>query len=427
MGLKESIQKLKKSTLAKDAGIYTIFRVVDKFIPFLLLPIITRELDPSEYGVFVLFQALAGIALPLITLSVDSSILLNYFKVKKEEFSSYFSSGYVMLIGSSLAFGGILYVLRNPISDITEFPASWIISIIVFCFFQLHTSLALNMYQVKRQPKKYGIFSISLTATKNLSMLFFVIVLGWKWQGIIVGYLLSYALFFLISLYFFSIHNLYSTVIRKDFIVDNIKVGYPLSLHRIGSWLADSATRIIIGGILGTAATGSFGIGATIGLIVKYTQDSFNKAFVPYLFEKLNNFNQEIENKIVKLTYGYNFSLLLFSSITGFLGLLLIEPVFGTAYSEGKEVVLLLCLASAFDGMYKMHVNYIFYSKKTHLILIITLTTGTLNIILSYLFVEWYGLKGGALSLLIINVVGYLISWYMGNKVFPMSWFKFSK
>lgn len=425
--LKALGKKLAKSKLTKDAGLYTVFRVADKLIPFFLLPIITRVLNPDEYGVFVLFQAIAGIVLPLMTLSIDSSILLNYFKVKKEKFSSYFSSGYLLLIFSSVITFSLIYLFRNPVSSLIEFPAAWVISILIFCFLQFHSNLALNLFQVKKQPKYYGIYSVSLTATKNLAMLYLVLYEGMKWQGIIVGYILAYSIFFLISFYLFKKDNLFTKNIDKNYIKDNMQVGYPLSIHKIGGWLSDSATRIIVGGIIGTAAAGSFGIGASIALVVKYIQDSFNKAFVPYLFDLLKDFKPETEKKLVRLTYVYNAGLLIFSVLFGLAGVFSLEFVFGSEYANGKEVVLFICLAYAFNGMYKMHVNYIFYTKKTYLITIITIIMGLVNIGTSYLFVKKFGLSGAGLSLCITNFLGYLISWYLGNKVLPMNWLFSSK
>jgi len=55
-------------------------------------------------------------------------------------------------------------------------------------------------------------------------------------------------------------------------------------------------------------------------------------------------------------------------------------------------------------------VNYIFFTKRTSLIFLITLTTGLLNILLSYLFVKNFGISGGAISLCLINFVSYLLS-----------------
>ena len=424
MIVKDIINRFAKSKLITDAGIYTFFRILDSLIPFLLLPIITRILSPDEFGIFVLFQAFVGVLLPLMTLSVDSSILLSYFKVKQTEFKNYFSSGYVLIIISSLLFTLIILIFRIPLSDITKFPSEWIIAVLFICFFQFHSNLALHLFQIKQKPRQYGFYSLSLTAIKNVLMLFFVIVVGLKWQGMILGYLITYAIFFLLSIYLFKGYSLFTKQIKREFMIDSVKIGYPLSLHQIGSWLSSFATRIIVGGLLGTAAVGSFGVGATIGMIVGVIQDSFNKAFVPYLFNNLNHYDNLVEVKLIKLTYIYNFTLLVLSACIGIFGYFFMDVIFGQAYSHGKEVVVLISLAEAFNGMYKMHVNYIFFTKKTHLIFMITMTTGILNIVLGYLFINKYGLMGGALSLCLINFLGYLMSWYIGNRVFPMKWLK---
>lgn len=427
MEINELVARICRSKLARDTGTYTIFKICDRIIPFLLLPIITRVLEPEEYGIFVLFQALAGVVLPLMTLSVDSSVTLNYFKVKAEEFNQYFSSGYILLLISSLIVSLAIYGNRFAIGGLTDFPAQWIIAIILFCFFQFHSNLALNMFQVKREPRKYGIYSLSLTITKNLLMLLLIFVYDMKWQGMILGYLAGYAIFSGISIVLFRKGKLFSKNIRKDFLVDSMKVGYPLSLHQMGSWAASSATRVIVAGLLGSAATGSFGVGAAFGMIVLFVQDSFNKAFVPFLFDKLNNFNEKIESQLIKLTYIYNICLLGFAGLMGVCGYFLLETVFGKMYSEGKSVVLFISFAYAFDGLYKMHVNYIFYTKKTYLIFLITVTSGLLNLPLTYYFVKLYGIMGGSLSLFLVNICSYLIAWYIGNRVFPMRWFQLKR
>jgi O-antigen/teichoic acid export membrane protein len=422
MILNKNLVSLFKQKLLRDAGLYTLFRIVDKIIPFLLLPIITRALTPDEFGIFVLFQALAGIALPIMTLSVDSSILLNYFKVKADRFRNYFSSGYLLLILSSIVVSQLIWVLTKPISDLTEFPVDWIGTILLFCFFQFHSNLALNLYQVKKEVYKFGLYSISLTLTKNILMLILVINVGMKWEGIIVSYVIAYGVFFCISLWLFKLNDLYTLKIDKSYLVDNIKVGYPLSLHTIGTWLGNSATRVIVSGLLGTAATGSFGVGAALAMLVLYIQDSFNKAFVPYLFEKLESYNQEIGRKLVKLTYIYNTVIFIFALFVGIAGYFLIDIIFGVDYIDGREVVIFIALAYAFDGMYKMHVNYIFFEKKTHLIFFITMFTGILNIGLTYFLVLHIGLAGAGIAFFIVSIIGYLISWYIAQKVFPMNW-----
>ena len=254
-------------------------------------------------------------------------------------------------------------------------------------------------------------------------MLIFVIGYGMKWEGIIVGYLLSYLIYFIISIYIFKYNKLYSIYIQKIYLIDNIKVGFPLSLHNIGAWLGSSASRILIGSLIGSSALGSFGAGASIALIVLYIQDSFNKAFVPYLFETLNDFNNTVSSNLVKLTYIYYIFILIVAFIVGIIGYNYIDFIFGVDYINGRNIVLYISFGYAFDGMYKMHVNYLFYEKKTHIIFIITMITGILNIPVTYYLIQLKGLKGAGISFLIVNIFAYLLSWFLSQKVFPMNWF----
>lgn len=72
----------------------------------------------------------------------------------------------------------------------------------------------------------------------------------------------------------------------------------------------------------------------------------------------------------------------------------------------GEQYILWLALAFAFNGMYKMVVNYIFYVEKTYILGLITTLTAIINISLSYFLISRYGAVGVAYS----SVVSYLIS-----------------
>lgn len=416
------IRKVRASSVARQAGTYFAFKLLDKAVPFLLLPIVARALGPSEYGVFVLFQAIAGLVLPLMTLSVDSSILLNFFKVSERAFPVYFSSGYRLLLISAFVVVVGLWLGRDPIAALWGFPAEAIVLVAAFCFFQFHTNLAMNLYQVRRQPVRYGVFSVGLTLSKNALMLVLVLGMNMGWYGVAIGYTVAQGAFAVAAEILFLRQGLLQARVRRVYIWDNVKVGYPLSAHQLGAWGASSATRVIVAALLGSASAGSFGVGAAVAMLVMFVQDAFNKAYVPYLFDQLEDERPESQRALVRLTYGYVLGLSVFGLVTGGIGVLLLEPVFGADFADGTVVVVPLCLAYVFEGAYKMHVNYIFYSKRTYLILLITVTTGLVNIGLSLLLIRTYGLLGSALSLCIVNACAYVLAWVVGQKVHPMPW-----
>ena len=275
----------------------------------------------------------------------------------------------------------------------------------------------------------YGLFSILFSLIKNGLTLFFLYYLNYKLNGLILSSFITGFIFFLSSIAIFYKYGLITQKVKLKFAFKCLKLGIPMFLHQIGAWLSTSSIKIIVSSLLGVAITGSFSIGMTLSLVILFIQDSFNKAFMPYLYEKLNsnNFKELYEIKIIKLTYIYNFTLLLFSILYGILAYFLIGYIFGIKYLIAKEVIILLSISNAFEGMYKMHVNYLFFKNRTDLVFLITLTSGLLNILVSYYLILNFGIFGAGLSLFITSLFTYLICWYISNKIFPMSWLKFSK
>ena len=418
-----NIKRIFKTDLFKNTGIYTFFNLIDKIIPFLLLPFITRALSVEGYGIYVLFQSLVGFLLPFVTLNTDASILINYFKVDKKKFPSYLSNGILVLIINFIIITILFFILEGWLSGLIDFPRNWLIAVLIICPMQYFTNLNKNIWQIKKQPFKYGVYSVSLTLFKNLLMLLFILGLGYNWEGLIISQLIGWGVFSFISLVIMNYQNYFTLEISKEFIVDNIKVGTPISLHKLGGWLGDLSSRLIIASVIGSAAVATYGIAAVFGMIVIMVQDAFNKAFVPFLFEKLDNIDNLNRIKLVRLTYLYNLFILIFGTFVGFVGYYGVELLFGNAYSSSKDYIMWLTVAYAFNGMYKTHVNYIFYSKKTYLLLYITLSTGFINVILSYILVSTYGPIGAAQSLLFVFISTYILAWYVGNRVISMPWF----
>ncbi|MDA9882108.1 hypothetical protein N9C33_04855, partial [Crocinitomicaceae bacterium] len=78
--------------IVKSMGIYTISNVLNASIPFLLLPVLTRYLDPSDYGVLSNFNAIANFMVPLVGINLMASVQVQYIKEEVDN-QSYMSTG----------------------------------------------------------------------------------------------------------------------------------------------------------------------------------------------------------------------------------------------------------------------------------------------------------------------------------------------
>lgn len=414
--------KLRESKLAKDAGIYTAFTVFDRAVPFLFLPIITRFLLPDEYGVYVTFQTLLSFFVPFLSLGTDASIIISYFKLSYEKFKQYFFNSFIVFLLLSVLVFFVFYFFSPQISDFVNFPADWLIWVFAGCFFQYINDLNSNLWQSFRQPHKYGFFKISYTILKNGLNLFFVISLGLSWKGLVYSQVITAIIFSLISLSIFIKRNYFNFHFNKNYIKDSLHYGIPLSLHNLGAWGADLASRLILNSMVGIAATGEFGAGATLGMVVSLIQDSFNRAFAPYLFEKLKNPTAEIKKSLVKKTYLYYILIFIAAGIIGTAGSFAASTILGAKYKNSGQFIIWISFAYAFTGLYKMHVNYIFYEKKSRLLMIITLISGTVNILLCYILIKINGAIGAAQAFLLSNIISYFVTFYISNRLIPMPW-----
>src|SRR5690554_888477 len=73
-----------KSSFFKGFAIYLGSSVINKAIPFLLLPILTKYLTPEEYGILAIYQVMISFVMPLIGMNMQNNITRNFFSKSKE-------------------------------------------------------------------------------------------------------------------------------------------------------------------------------------------------------------------------------------------------------------------------------------------------------------------------------------------------------
>ena len=86
-----------------------------------------------------------------------------------------------------------------------------------------------------------------------------------------------------------------------------------------------------------------------------------------------------------------------------------------------------LFLATIFNSFYLTVVNYLFYMKKTLVITIITVILSIFNVLLTYFFLNWFGLVGAAYSMATTYFLLFAIIFIVAYIKFPLPWFYFMR
>lgn len=416
------IRKILTSSLFKSSFVYTLTRAINAAIPFLLMPVLTRYLKPEDYGVVAMFGVLLSFVAPFTGLSINGAIARQYYDRDEVDMPTYVTNCLFILISSTMIVGIIFHFLAGPISKVASFPEQWMWAVIVVSAAQFINQINLVLWQVQVKPIPYGIFQVSQTVLNMGLSIWFVVGLGLAWQGRLQAQIIVTAAFALLGVFLLFKNGWIKLKINNAYLKNALKFGLPLLPHALSGTIKTVVDRVFITSMVSLSATGLYTVGYQIGSITGMLGDSFNQAYVPWLYERLKRDKYEEKVMIVKFTYVY-FAIIIFMA----LGLGLFAPwlfsfYLGPKFTGANAYVLWISLGFAFNGMYMMVVNYIFYAQKTYILAWVTFSTALISIILNYFFIKYWGAIGAAYTFAGMNFVTFLLVWILSNRVYPMPW-----
>lgn len=416
------MKKIFQSKLASSAGIYTVSNIFNSAIPFLLMPVLTRFLSPTDYGLTATFQVLVGFVAPFVGLSINGAIARTFFNKESVDLPQYITNCLYLLCGCTLVVGTIFWLFAGPISKISVFPEGWLWSVIIVAAGQYLALVVLTIFQFQEKSVKYGGFQVSLTALNAGLSLWLIVILGFKWEGrvlaqvAVAGFAIGASVFLLIRSGWLK-HG-----INKTYLYSAVAFGVPLIPHAFGGWLTAAADRLFISNMVGLADTGIYTVGFQVTQVIALIEISFNTAFAPWLYKRLAENNPKTNLMIVKFTYLYVIGMFAFALIFTFFAPFLLNVLVGKDFRSATQFIFWLALAQATQALYFMTCNYIFYSAKTGYIAIATFISASVHILSTYLLIKTNGALGAAQATVISSVVSAALTWWFAARVHKMPW-----
>ncbi|MDZ7692678.1 MAG: polysaccharide biosynthesis C-terminal domain-containing protein [Balneolaceae bacterium] len=183
--------------------------------------------------------------------------------------------------------------------------------------------------------------------------------------------------------------------------------------------------RVFITNMVNISETGIYTVGYQIGMIIGVLAGSFNKAWTPWLFEKLNEGDKAIKKKIVRFTYGYFVVIIGLALALSFVAPWFMKFFVGEAFFSATSYIIWVAIGYAFNGMYMMVTNYIFYQEKTYWLSWMTFIAAATNIMLNYFFIEAFGAIGAAQATTLTYLIQFILTFYLAVRVYKMPWLQF--
>lgn len=426
-GVRHLLHRFLGTGLAHTSIIYVAGTLLNSAIAFGLISLLTHVLTPHAYGLIAMYQVSIRLMLPILSLNVHAPITVRYFTREKSDLPGYIGTQVIIIFALAAFFPAIFLFLSGPLSKLTGLPKLWIWTLVLTCLCLSLRKVAGALWLARNQATR----QVGVTLMENLTgMIFtigFVVIGRFDWQGRVLSIVIASGAGAVIALIWLLRERVIRISFNRAFAQDGLAFGIPLIPHELGSFSLAAVDRFFITKMVGMAATGIYSAGYQIASLMNIFVESFNKAYVPWLFERLNKNEYATNRKIVLFTYGYFFLITVGGLAVWALIAFGLRFIVGASFLASLPVIPWIVASCVFNGMYLMVTNYIVFAAKTHLIGMLTLSTAVLNAVLTLFLVKRNGMIGAAQATALSYLVFFLLTWALSARVCPMPWFHFKR
>lgn len=411
------------SFLFKHSSIYGLGNILSKLVAFILLPLYTNYLTPTDYGILELVSITSGMLGVVIGLGITQAMTRFYYDFDdKDNRNLVVSTIYIIVFlisgCSLLLFPKISYWAAVLVFDSPEYAVFFFIS---FCSLILGIVLDLGQVYLRILYKSTIYVSISIaTLILGVSLnILFIAIMQYGVIGALYGNLISK----IIIVIPVTVIILYTIGIKfsQNLAYKMIKYSMPLIPSSIANSAVNYSDRYFINYFVSTADAGIYSIANKIGTAIHLLITSpFIMTFLPRRFQIVNESNAK---NIFKQVYLYYCLIIVFLGLSiAIMSNEIIQLMTTPDFYKAGPLIPIIILSMIIFGM-KYHFDFgIHYSKKTKYFAYINTTSAISHIGLNLILVKNFGLWGALYASLFAYTLNTVLIYIAGNSLYKIGY-----
>jgi O-antigen/teichoic acid export membrane protein len=430
--------------LAGQSAIYGLSSIVGRFLNYLLVPLHTNIFtQPGEYGVVTEIYAYISFLMVIYTYGIETSFF-HFSEKNKEQPDKVFSTGMISLLVSTLLFSGMIVLFTGDLAKLMNYQKhpeylTWMAAILA-----MDTLTALPFARLRQQGKarKFATLKIiNILVNIGFNVLFFIILPVWYKNDESILHEFSKTIYNpKVGVGYVFISNLLASIITLLLIAPGIKIKFshfdsklmkgiliysiPLLLAGMAGMVNETLDRIMIKYLIpdnkeAMKQLGIYGACYKLSMLMTLFIQAFRYAAEPFFFAQ---FKMEDARKVYALVMKY----FVITCAIIFLGIMMYMDVFkyfiGKSYWSGLKIVPILLLANMCLGIFFNLSMWYKLTGKTAYGAFFSMVGAIITIIFNILLIPKFGYMGAAWTTLICYASMMFISYYTGQKKYPVNY-----
>ncbi len=415
---------LVSSPFWKHSFVYFCGNVINAVLPLLLMPLFTRYLSPTDYGIL----GTSGILVQFLTMAIglNSSGLIvgSQFEGSREAQRQLVSTNLFVSAALAAFLSLCTLVAGELFQRVTKFPAPWAPAVVVLALAGVIRAMYLCLLQARNEAGRFVGLQVLTTGSNLVLSVVLIVAAGMRWQGRMLAMLASGALVAVISLYgLITRLKVLVPAFDQKALKSLLAFGVPLIPHALGGSVVTVAPTLYLNHLATVADTGLYSLGFRIASPVALVAGAANQAYMPALFSKLSRPESLDKLQLCRVLLRGSAGLIAAGLAYGFGARLFLPLLVGPRFYEAADYVLWLALAFAIHGAYFVFTNFVVYAKRTALIAWrADFLAGIAILVLTPWFIRLNGPIGAAQATCLAFAISCVGSFTASRRAYSMPW-----
>ncbi len=390
----------------KSSGIYFVGSILTKLISFLLLPMYTKYITPSDYGTYDLYNACIYFLCCVLYLEIWSGVMRFMYEYEGDGKKKPITNGFLIFLSSSVLYTLILTV-TSLVMTVEHLPFWWLYGLLMN--FQTFAGYIARGYGKNVLYASAGLIGTVTTILFNIILLVYCHM---DYSALLIASCIGYVVNIGIVLSgirvpgIFAIKNFDRGLFKRLFLFS-----LPLCINSVAYWFLNNYNTVAITHELGSEANGYYAIASRFGSMITLFTTCFQMAWQELAYSKsakennLKDFYTVATNSYIRFL-GMGVSLLIPM-------IFIIFPIMiNDSYAQGKDLVPVYLMATIISSVSNFIGNTFSAIKKNSLIFITTAVGSIVNVVSVHILLPLIGVQAAGLALLLgflANTVARLI------------------
>ena len=400
-----------KKQLVKNTIIIAIGKLSTQIISYILLPLYTSKLSPSEYGIYDFICTLSLFLCPLITLLMEESMFRFLIDaIDRKEKKKIISQTIIYTIFGTAIFIPLAIIVLNVA---TEFNAALKFAFIVFVISNIFIGLSNALARGLSKIKLYSFSNFILGMGTIVLNIIFIVFLKSGAEGLLWANSIANIA---VAIYIFARLKLWNYIgkLNKNLMKEMIKYSVPLVPNSISWNIINMSDRIILVQILGAASNGIYAMASKFPNIINVVYGYFYTAWKESAAkikkeENKDKYYNSIYHDIKRMLFSVTICLI---AVMPFAFPILINSTYEEAYVYIPIIMISTYysnLSSYFGGIFSAY-------KDTKIMGTTTIGAAIINLVIDLALVKTIGIYAACLSTFIADIIIYYYRKYKLKK-----------